>query len=88
MARKCIEERLAQIEVQRKLLKPVSANRSAGMMNATRSCWGPCPTSPRRGPLKRRGEWLRRGPPGYLTHHSNKDRFAGLLKALSEDPQA
>jgi len=41
MARKSIEERLAQIEVQRKLLKPVSANSSAGMMNAARSCSAP-----------------------------------------------
>lgn len=80
MARKCIEERLAQIEVQRKLLKPVSANRSAGMMNASaRTAIASSPSAAGNGCAE---------PPGYLTHHSNKDRFAGLLKALSEDRQA
>ena len=85
MARKSIEERLAQLDAQRKSLqdrlgKQDRANDTrrkvllgALLLRRLESSNDPELT-------KRLGDWLRRELPGFLTRDADKELFADLLK--------
>jgi len=86
MARKSIEERLAQLDAQRKSLqarlgKQDRANDTrrkvllgALLLRRLESSNDPELT-------KRLGDWLRRELPGFLTRDADKELFADLLKS-------
>lgn len=93
MARKSIEERLAQIEVQRKTLKARLGKQERKDDTRRKVLLGALVLhrlgEDRDGEFsKRLGEWLRRELPGFLTRDADKELFADLLKASTEDPQA
>lgn len=93
MARKSIEERLAQIEAQRKTLKARLGKQERSEDTRRKVLLGALvlhrlETSGDGEFSKRLGEWLKRELPGFLTRDADKELFADLLKASPEDPQA
>ncbi|MBA9031754.1 mobilization protein [Rhizobium leguminosarum] len=93
MARKSIEDRLAQIEAQRKTLKARLGQQDRKDDTRRKVLLGALVLhrlgEDRDGEFsKRLGEWLRRELPGFLTRDADKELFADLLKASPEDPQA
>ncbi|MGV1768404.1 mobilization protein [Rhizobium rhizogenes] len=95
MARKSIEERLAQIEAQRKTLKARLGKQERKDDTRRKVLLGALVLhrlgEDRDGEFSKRlglGEWLRRELPGFLTRDADKELFADLLKASTEDPQA
>lgn len=93
MPRKSIEERLAQIEVQRKTLKARLGQQERKDDTRRKVLLGALVLhrlrEDRDGEFsKRLAEWLRRELPGFLTRDADKELFADLLRAPTEDPQA
>ncbi|CDZ41629.1 Hypothetical protein NGAL_HAMBI1145_60000 [Neorhizobium galegae bv. officinalis] len=85
MARKSIEERLAQIEAQRKTLKARLGKQERSEDTRRKVLLGALvlhrlETSGDGEFSKRLGEWLKRELPGFLTRDADKDLFADLLK--------
>ncbi|TCP77426.1 hypothetical protein C8J31_12422 [Rhizobium sp. PP-CC-2G-626] len=85
MPRKSIEERLAEIEVQRKTLKARLGQQERKDDTRRKVLLGALVLhrlgEDRDGEFsKRLGEWLRRELPGFLTRDADKELFADLLK--------
>lgn len=85
MARKSIEERLAQIEAQRKTLKARLGKQERSEDTRRKVLLGALvlhrlETSGDGEFSKRLGEWLKRELPDFLTRDADKELFADLLK--------
>lgn len=85
MARKSIEERLAQIEAQRKTLKARLGKQERSEDTRRKVLLGALvlhrlETSGDGEFSKRLGEWLKRELPGFLTRDADKALFADILK--------
>lgn len=85
MARKSIEERLAQIEAQRKTLKARLGKQERSEDTRRKVLLGALvlhrlETSGDGEFSKRLGEWLKRELPGFLTRDADKDLFSDILK--------
>lgn len=85
MARKSIEERLAQIEAQRKTLKARLGKQERSEDTRRKVLLGALvlhrlETSGDSEFSKRLGEWLKRELPGFLTRDADKELFADILK--------
>lgn len=88
MARKSIEERLAQIEAQRKTLKARLGKQERSEDTRRKVLLGALvlhrlETSGDGEFSKRLGEWLKRELPGFLTRDADKELFADILKPES-----
>jgi hypothetical protein len=84
MARKSIEERLAQLEAQRKTLKARLGKEERSKDTRRKVLLGALvlhrlENSNDPDFTKRLGDWLRRELPGFLTRDIDKEMFADLL---------
>jgi hypothetical protein len=91
MARKSIEERLAQIEAQRKTLKARLGKQERSEDTRRKVLLGALvlhrlETNGDGEFSKRLGEWLKRELPGFLTRDADKDLFADILKPEPVNP--
>lgn len=85
MARKSIEERLAQLEAQTKTLKARLGKEERAKDTRRKVLLGALVLHRLENPndqefTKRLGDWLRRELPGFLTRDADKDLFDDLLK--------
>jgi hypothetical protein len=91
MARRSIEERLAQLEAQRKTLQARLGKQERARDTRRKILLGALvlhrlETSGDGEFSKRLGDWLRRELPGFLTRDDDKALFADLLKRPAEEP--
>lgn len=85
MARKSIEERLAQIDAQRKTLKARLGKQERAQDTRRKVLLGALvlhrlENSGNEDFSRRLGEWLRRELPGFLTRDGDKELFDDILK--------
>ncbi len=85
MARKSIEERLAQIDAQRKTLKARLGKQERAQDTRRKVLLGALvlhrlENSGNEEFSRRLGDWLRRELPGFLTRDGDKDLFDDILK--------
>ncbi|WP_287787480.1 mobilization protein [Acidiphilium sp.] len=91
MVRRSIEERLAQLEAQRKTLQARLGKQERARDTRRKILLGALvlhrlETSGDGEFSKRLGDWLRRELPGFLTRDDDKALFADLLKPPTEEP--
>ncbi|MCZ4348166.1 mobilization protein [Devosia neptuniae] len=90
MARKSIEERLAQLEAQTKTLKARLGKEERAKDTRRKVLLGALLLhkldSANDDMSKRLGDWLRRELPGFLTRDADKELFDDLLKPEAAGP--
>jgi len=91
MPRRSIEERLAQLEAQRKTLQARLGKQERARDTRRKILLGALvlhrlETSGDGEFSRRLGDWLHRELPGFLTRDDDKALFADLLKPPAEDP--